>query len=790
VANPAAEACARVLAAHPEAVVVERGRNNLKHRLADAPDGRQRFALDCSIGPLHYEDGGWQEIDTAFEPSTAPWDWEMVKAGFEVRALSRLDAGQVIEYRNGSEWVRFQPMALQYSNDLDQIQPISMPGNLDAAVDDDTLTWADGYGSGVSIFWQAQTARLAKRLTINSLNDLPPVEQFILDGGQPVLELNFIFAYSKGVTPWINGEPWDKKQRNTQGLVEFRDSEGAILWWFNLPRSWDAEGTQQLGSFRFKKVGNALYISHRVPLGFVQSATYPLEVDVDIDEQVGAGADDGFSTFGGIFDATGDEVKVGYLVDVWWAADGWYRFTGISGLSGATIIAANISLYRYGSGIATPETKIFAEDAAAPAAPTSQANHAGKARTTAGVDWDGQLAADWNDSPEIKTVIQELATSYDPSVIQILHDDDKGSGEAYLTSYSYEKVSAVAAELHIEYSTGADATITAVTATAVAAALLPAITADRNIAVSAVVATATAAALLPSVITAVDVEIAGEEASAVAAAPTPSVSTGATVTATVAIAIADALTPTVAAIQNVTIAGEAAAATATAPTPTVAAIQNVEIAGELAAAIAAAPSPTVSISKTIAAAVAVATADALNPTIATTAVVEVSAVTATAVAAAPSPTIVGVEITITAVTATAVAAAPLPSILYDKTLSAVTATAVAAALLPTFTDTVYAQYGKIIAAIDPDDYPSSTTLKLLVVLWTNNAAKTVYARLYNVTDSIEEVESVVSTASTSPVEALSSALSLPSGAKTYRIDVGGVGGGTYSCSKAVVRGTV
>lgn len=57
-ANPAAEAHARVLAAHPEAVVVERGRNSIKHRLADGPDGRPRFALDCSIGPLHYEDGG------------------------------------------------------------------------------------------------------------------------------------------------------------------------------------------------------------------------------------------------------------------------------------------------------------------------------------------------------------------------------------------------------------------------------------------------------------------------------------------------------------------------------------------------------------------------------------------------------------------------------------------------------------------------------------------------------------------------------------------------------------
>ncbi|KKL74917.1 hypothetical protein LCGC14_2060060, partial [marine sediment metagenome] len=104
-ANPAAEARAKVQAAHPETVVVERGRNSIKHRLADAPDGRQRFALDCSIGPLHYGPNNDQEIDTELVPSVAPWDWEMTKAGFEVRAISDLSAGQVIEYRNGSEWV-------------------------------------------------------------------------------------------------------------------------------------------------------------------------------------------------------------------------------------------------------------------------------------------------------------------------------------------------------------------------------------------------------------------------------------------------------------------------------------------------------------------------------------------------------------------------------------------------------------------------------------------------------------------------------------------------------------
>jgi len=522
-----------------------------------------------------------------------------------------------------------------------------------------------------------------------------------------------------------------------------------------------------------------------------------------VDKQVDYDKDDAMRRYVASYFRTGAySCEAGALSGVTYRSCSGFRFRTVAIPQGATIGTAYLTLRAYESkSNAGCNTKIRAEDVDSAAAFSTEANWDSRfpsGCTTAEVEWDGIDA--WTggedyDSPEIKTVIQEIVSrggwASNQNIVIFWDDyDNRSSAGGLRIAEGWDHDPDNTAKLHIEYSVGEDATITATTATAVAAAPLPTITTVKNVAVSAVVATATAAALLASVITAVDVEIAGEEATAVAAAPTPSVSTGATVTATVAIAIADALTPTVAAIQNVTIAGEAAAATATAPTPTVAAIQNVEIAGEIAAAIAAAPSPTVSISKAIAAAVATATADALNPTIATTAVVQVSAAVATAVAAAPTPTIVGVEITITAVTATAVAAAPLPSILHDKTLSAVTATAVAAALLPTFTDTVYAQYGKIIAAIDPDDYPSSTTLKLLVVLWTNNAAKTVYARLYNVTDDVEEVESVVNTDSESPVEVLSSALSLPSGAKTYRIDVGGVGGGTYYCSKAIVRGTV
>ncbi len=465
--NPAAETRAKVKANHPEAVVVERGRNSIKHRLVDAPDGRQRFALDVAIGPFHYGPSNDQEIDTALVPSTAPWDWEMTKAGFEVRALSNLSAGQVIEYRSDSEWVRFQPMALQYSNDLNQIQQISMPQAVDATVDDDTLTWMDGYGPGRTLTWQAQTARLAKLLTINTLADLPTVAQFILDGGNPVLELNLIFAHSTGVTPYINGQPWGSGRnagdRDTQGFVEFRDDQGNILWWFNLPRSWDAETNEQLGTFRFKKQGNSLYVSHRVPLAFVQGAVYPLSIDID--EQVGASGDDIFHNLAAthLFIITAAIHRVGNINASNPGYSTYDRFTTVAIEQGDTIDVAyltfNPSILREAT---TCDGDIQADDSDNAVAPTNDTEYDALTLTTAKVAWNN--IPSWLldipiNTPSIITVIQEVVDregwASGNAMALKLHDEDQTSSiAAHRQADTWDGDTALATKLHIEFTAG------------------------------------------------------------------------------------------------------------------------------------------------------------------------------------------------------------------------------------------------------------------------------------------------------------------------------------------------
>ncbi|KKN62633.1 hypothetical protein LCGC14_0509760, partial [marine sediment metagenome] len=264
-----------------------------------------------------------------------------------------------------------------------------------------------------------------------------------------------------GVEPYVNGQAWGKGQnagdRDTQGLVEFKDDQGNVLWWFNLPRSWDSDGNEQLGTFRFKKQGNSLFISHRVPLSFVQGAVYPLMVDVTIDEQVGTSLDDGRRYTGALgFSATDTSHYIGYINHAnYLVSHQFARFTGISGLSGATIDTALFKLFGTIQNTGDPLTKIRADDQAAPDAPTNASEFDDISLTTAGVDWDGILTDGvWNDSPDIKTVIQELADSYDPTVIQIIHKDDGSGTGAYnrQAARSYNWASSDAPKLHIEYT--------------------------------------------------------------------------------------------------------------------------------------------------------------------------------------------------------------------------------------------------------------------------------------------------------------------------------------------------
>ena len=215
--------------------------------------GEGRYAWDGSIGAIHYEDNGWQEIDNYFEPGVAPWDWQMLEAGYHIRVKEDITAGQIIEFEKQGETVQFQPMALEWTNDLDQIQPIAMPNNVTPVVTNPevdllpavgmlshqgTIRWNDAYGEGLDFEWQCATTRLMKVLEIESLSKLPSPEQYILDSDNPVLRLNLIFDPSSGTGIYVDDELWDKSSKiQTFSTIEFRKAD-EVLWGFMPLRYW------------------------------------------------------------------------------------------------------------------------------------------------------------------------------------------------------------------------------------------------------------------------------------------------------------------------------------------------------------------------------------------------------------------------------------------------------------------------------------------------------------------------------------------------------------------------
>ena len=174
--------------------------------------------------------------------------------------------------------------------------------------------------------------------------------------------------------------------------------------------------------------------------------------------QVGASGDDGYSSQSPTFFPTDTEARIGGRASPFFENNAWYRFTSVTGLSSQNIDSATLSLWGDSTDLGTPLTKVFAEDATAPAAPTDKANQDAKTRTTAGVDWDspGLSVSAFTTSPSIVTVIQELADSYDSSVIQILHDDDGSSqaGNNIARGATYDGTTSEAAKLDIEHSAG------------------------------------------------------------------------------------------------------------------------------------------------------------------------------------------------------------------------------------------------------------------------------------------------------------------------------------------------
>lgn len=451
-----------------------RRRSSKTRRLFDDEEPTNKYSLDATIGPMHYRDAGdeWQDIDTTLVPSTRSIvgfgnpAFEMAENEYEMFILGTLNSGvPLVRYlsKNTEYWVQFAAHNLQWTNDLDQIEFIATPVSTPTEVSGSEAKWPDAYGVGLDLRYIAGMGRMGKWLDIAAALPAPP--QFIIDGGNPVIEFAEILEFHGDLEVYVNGEEWNKRDDVSAATeIEFRSPDGEIQFVIPVAAGYDEGGGVTVGQLRLKTQGNKLYVTARFPWAWLQSAAYPVHLDTTVDKQVAAGADDGRMSSAWGFSAEDSEVRLGYEVTLGSLhSHAVARWTGVT--IGGTIDANTyINCYVNAIGAGTPELKVYGVDEDNPAAPTSAAEFNADPLTTASVDWDGAwpTAGIRQQSPSLATIFQELADTYtisnDAVMVQIKNDHGVTGGDEFNHMRTWEwswEIGGLGPQLHIEYVSGA-----------------------------------------------------------------------------------------------------------------------------------------------------------------------------------------------------------------------------------------------------------------------------------------------------------------------------------------------
>ena len=237
-----------------------------------------------SKGQINYYNGSeYLPIDKTIIVSSNPlFDYEVTKGIYQSYFKSNPTSGQVVKFIKNDTEITFQPMALNYRNDLSQLQQINMIQNVVGVPNGSSFLYRDAYGSGIDLRYKYTNQFLKEDLIIDSFNDLIIPAQYIQDGGNPTLDLDFVLT-TNSQHIIIEGVEWDKlTTKETSNEVYIKDDLGNILYYFNTPYAYDSNGSFQLLKYQFKKSGSKLYVTLKTPYSWLEYAIYPIYIDPTI----------------------------------------------------------------------------------------------------------------------------------------------------------------------------------------------------------------------------------------------------------------------------------------------------------------------------------------------------------------------------------------------------------------------------------------------------------------------------------------------------------------------------
>jgi len=198
---------------------------------------------------------------------------------FEIYYGKDPSSGNVVKIVKDGVEMSLLPMALNWNNDLSQLQQISMPQSVFPSVDGSDIFFNNAYGSGIHLMYETQGDKVKEKIIIEDFTDLVAPAQYVIEGGGVVLEVGFQLGTNAQHIE-IDGVGWDKgSEVTTTNDVVVKNDEGDVLYTLPRPYAIDDKGIVSYGSYQFKSSANKLYVRMYFDYSFLKTATYPVVLD-------------------------------------------------------------------------------------------------------------------------------------------------------------------------------------------------------------------------------------------------------------------------------------------------------------------------------------------------------------------------------------------------------------------------------------------------------------------------------------------------------------------------------
>ena len=381
-------------------------KNSKQTYLGKAPDGRDRFALDCTIGAKQMRLSGrdWEDIDPIVK-QWSPGLWGGTNTPYRLEIDKEGGRRIYPDKTDLSKYIHLPTIAL-FKNLTKRIE-----GNriIASAAKFDVIFTLTNSGIHFSVL----------------IKEPLPIDRITLDVDSAGFDLLRLLKSTSGM-----GIP--RPRLIEQGVDPMEAIERPLDWSFK-------DGQLELG---FDLTGM------RFPV---------LLKNTTLDLQVAASADDAHERIrNDLFDSTANQLLCNSSQSSYGVYYGGVRFTGVT-IKGETISVAYLTIVALSTDYDDPNVNLSAEDVDNAVDFSDTPDVVDRVRTTASVQWTATgIGASPVNSPSIVSVVQELADRGafgDNAAVFFL--DGKTDAAKSFNIISYDGDTTKAAKLHIEYTAGA-----------------------------------------------------------------------------------------------------------------------------------------------------------------------------------------------------------------------------------------------------------------------------------------------------------------------------------------------